>query len=155
MTEDGKKMLAIGVILFILAIFALHSVLMLRLNPKKAQEPFLAAPVQTAEPSVSAPAPEAPLSSDGSHPVVSIPTAEEIKLSIEDQNQKQKAMEELMATRDRKAKKVMAAATAALSSAGSQETVSEDSPPPLSPEARAERNKELRDGIKAHRYFPR
>ena len=155
MGEAMKKVIAIGVILLILAIFALHSIFTLALNQKKVQAPLLPFPAQTVAPSASIPAAETTPPSNGSHPVVYIPTAEEIKQSIEDQNQKRKAMKELMAARNKKAEKVMAEVTTALSSPVSQETVSEDTPPAFSPEARAERNKELRDGIKIHRYFPR
>ena len=149
MSENVKKALAVGVVLFILAILALHSIFTLVPTPK--QEPLPLSPVQTTVSSTSAPTP----TSNGNLPVVYIPTNEEIKQFIEDQNQKRKAREELMATRNKKTEKVIATATAALSSSASQEVASEKTPSPLSPEARAERNKELRDGIKAHLYFPR
>ena len=155
MNEDFKKMIALGVILFILTLFALHSIFTSMLNSKKDQTPLLSSPVETVDASASASVLEATLASSDSPLVVSIPTVEEINQSIEDRNQKRKAMEALVAARNIKAERVMASAAAALSSPVSQETAPEDTPPSLSPEARAERNKELRDGIKTHQYFPR
>ena len=152
MSENMKKVIAISTILFILFIFALHSIITFVQNQKQVRIPLQSPLVQM----MVAPAPEptTPPSNAG-HPVVYIPTAEEINQSIEDQNQKQKFKEELMATRNKKAERVVAAVTAALSSPVSQETISKDTPPALSLEERAEHNKELQAGIKVHRYFPR
>ena len=146
-------MIAIGVILFVLTIFAIYSIS--TLSPKKVPAPLLTSPDQTVVPSTPVATTETTPFSNGNRPIVYIPTTEEINQSIEDQNQKRKAMEELIAARNKKTEKVMAAVTANLASSVSQETVSENTPPELSPEARAQRNKELRDGIKAHLYFPR
>jgi hypothetical protein len=150
MSEEMKRIIAIVAILFVLAVFALHSISTLALRQKTSPGPLPSSSSQTATaPSVLAPIKEAASASNSS--VVHIPTAEEIRKSIEDQNQKRKAMEELIAARNKKAEKVMAEVAAA----ASQNAVSENTVPQLSAEARAERNKELRDGIKAHRYFPR
>jgi hypothetical protein len=155
MSEDRKKMIAIGAILFILSIFAVYSIFIFVINSKEVQAPLQPYPVETVAPSASAPASETTFPSNGSHPVGYMPTAEEINQSIEDRSKKQEVMKELIAVRNKKEEKVMASAAAALSSPVSQETVSEDAAPAFSPEARAERNKELQDGIAAHRYFPR
>jgi len=153
MSEDMKKMMAVGVILFVLAIFAVYSIFIFVVNSKRAQAPLLPYPVETVAPSASAPASEIILPSIDNRPVGYMPTAEEINQSIEDRTKKREVMKELIAARNKKAEKVIASAVAALSSPAS-ETVSEDAAPAFSPEARAERNKELHDGITAHKYFP-
>jgi hypothetical protein len=189
MREEVKGSIVIGAALFFLAIFAWHSISMLPKEQIQAQNPPLASPAQ--EPVLSFPVQDAVagiILPEGSSPVVSIPTVEEIKQGIEDQNQKRKAMEELMAARNKKRDEVMAAITATESSPVSRETASDQTQtslsqesgpgqgqelqdnsktrrsvqetvpgqtlPLLSPAARAERNRELRDGIKAHLYFP-
>ncbi len=151
MSEETKIKVAIGVILFILAFFAWQSISMLPKRQIQIEASLIPSPAQA--PAESATAEVPPL--EGGSPVVSIPTAEEIERSIKDQNQKRKAMEKLIATRNEKAGKVLAAVKATSSLADSQETIPEKDTPKLSPKARDERNKELHDGIKAHRYFPR
>jgi len=153
MSDAAKKIIVIGIILLVLTIFAWHSISMFSLSTQRGQAPLL--PPAIPDPSASIPIAETPFPARGNAPVISIPTDEEIRQSIEDQNQKQETMKKLIAARNEKAEKVMASAAAALASPDAQETVSENTPPPLSPEARAERNKELRNGIYAHRYFPR
>ncbi len=151
MNHENKILIAIRAILIILAFFAWHSISLLSKNKATIDAALLPSPTQTAaDPVVTE---VAPLST-GSHPVDYLPTTEEIQLSIEDHTQKQAAMKKLMATRDEKAEKVIAQARAASASDASQEAVTKDAPK-FSPEERTEHNKELRDGIKAHIYFPR
>ena len=88
----------------------------------------------------------------GSSPVeVRIPTDEEIQQSIDDHNEKQKAVEKKIAERNSKKDAVMAAIRAEESSPVSQETISEETTLPLSPEERTGQSKELRDKAKAAR----
>ena len=150
MTDEKKIWIAAGVILLILSFFAWHSIYMLPKRQPPIKAPLLSSQVQT-------PAEFATLGipTKGGSPAVLIPTAEEIELSIADQDQKRKTMEKLIETRNAKAGKVMAAVEAESSLSDSQETLSEKDTPKLSLEERDERNKEIRDGIKAHRYFPR
>ena len=151
MSDAVKKIIVVGVILLILTILAWYSISMLALSIKRGQAPL---PVQTSD-SATAPVAGVPSPTGDNVPAISIPTDEEIRQNIEDHKQKQEAMEKLIAARNEKAEKVMASAAAALASPDSQEAVSANTRPPISPEAKAERNKELRDGIYAHRYFPR
>ena len=151
MNDEKKIWVAIGAILLILSFFAWRSISMLPKRPIQIEAPLSPAPAQMPTDSATAEVP--PLA--GGSLVISIPTAEEIEQSIADQDQKRKAMEKLIETRNEKAKKVIAAVKAASSVADSQEAIHEKNTPKLSPEERDERNKELRDGIKAHMYFPR
>ena len=120
-------------------------------NRKKTPEPPLPPPAQTAvEPRATN---SLSLPSD-SRPAGYLPTDEEIRQSIEDQNQKREAREKLKAARDKKAEAVVAAVNAAPPPTDSPEATAEDKTPKRSPEEIEERNKELRDGIKVHMYFP-
>jgi predicted metal-dependent phosphoesterase TrpH len=153
MSENAKKMIALGAVLFVLSIFAVYSIFIFALNSHKVQAPLQPYPVETDALSASAPASEITLSSIDNRPVGYMPTAEEINQSIEDRTKKREVMKELIAARNKKAEKVTASAIAVLSSPAS-ETAAEDTLPALSPEARDARNKELHEGIKAHKYFP-
>ena len=153
MSENAKKMIAIGAVFFVLSIFAVYSIFIFALNSHKVQAPLQPYPVETAAPSAPAPASETTLPSISNGPAGYMPTDEEINQSIEDRNQKREVMKELIASRNKKAEKVIASAVAVLSSPAS-ETVSENASPAFSPEARAARTKELHDGINAHKYFP-
>ena len=151
MTDEKKILIVIGSILFILIFFAWRSISILPHKQVRIEPPLSSTPAEApTEPAAT----EVPPLEDSSL-VVSIPTAEEIKQSIQDQEQKRENMEKLIATRDEKAEKVITAAKAASSLTDTHETISEDNKSKLSPEERAERDKELRDGIKAHIYFPR
>jgi hypothetical protein len=193
MSEGTKRRVVIGVVLFVLAVFAWYSISTLPKKQTQTEDPLLLSPAQGPVLSSQVRGAVGPVAAEvarqeGSSSVVSIPTLEEIKQSIEDQDQKRKTMEELMTARNKKRDEVMAAITAEESSSVSQETASDQTQtslsqtsgagqgqesqdnskarrsvqgtapaqtlPLLSPAARAERNKELRDGIKAHLYFP-
>ena len=74
MSEDMKKMMAVGVILFVLAIFAVYSIFIFVVISKRTQAPLLPYPVETVAPSASAPASEIILPSIDNRPVGYIPT---------------------------------------------------------------------------------
>ena len=152
MADDLKKMIPIGVILFTLVLLAWYSLSTLPRDRKISPAPSLPSPDQVAAVPATKDSISLPMDS---RPVAYLPTNEEIQLRIEDQNQKREAREKLRAARDKKADAVIAAVNAAPAPTDSQEAISEDVTPHLTPEKRAERNKELQDGIKAHMYFPR
>jgi hypothetical protein len=152
MSEDTKKILALGVILLILGIVTWHALWMHSLNQKNSvEQPQSLAPINAPVAEVSE---METASNPGPLPIVYLPSSKEIEESIEDQQQKQKAAEELVAARKKKAKKVLAIVAAESALPEIPEENSENTPASLSPEGRAERNNELKEGIKAGRYFP-
>lgn len=151
MKNDIKKLVPIGSVLFVLVIIAWYSLSTLPHNRKKTPEPPLLTPTQTA---VEPGATDSFSLPKDSRPAGYLPTDEEILQSIEDQNKKREAREKLKEARDKKAEAVIAAVNAAPPPPDSPDVIPEDATPKRSPEEMEERNKELRDGIKVHMYFP-